>query len=60
MKNEKKRCAFDKLPGNPRLFLRFFAVFFRVGQEQVLYRGCLPQWKQEKTASQLLVSREVR
>ena len=31
------------------------SFFFRVGHEQVLYRGCLPQWKQEKTGYQLLL-----
>ena len=35
--------------------LRFFVVFFRVGHEQVLYRGCLPHWKQGKSGSQLLL-----
>ena len=33
---------------------------FCVGPEQVLYRSCLPQWKQERSGSQLLSSsREV-
>ena len=33
---------------------------FRVGPEKVLYRSCLPQWKQERSGSQLLLSsREV-
>ena len=51
-----KPCTVDKLSGNSPRFLRFFAVFFfRVGHEQVLYRGCLPQWKQEKTRPQLLL-----
>ena len=31
-----------------------------MGYEQVLHCGCLPQWKQEKTGSQLLLFSRVK
>ena len=49
-----KACTVDKLSRNLHVFhgsLLFF--FFRVGHEQVLHRGCLPHWKQEKTGSEV-------
>ena len=41
-------CFWQTAGKSPRI-LRFFALFFRVGHEQVLYRSRLPQWKQGKT-----------
>ena len=61
VKNENKlyreshvQCAFDKLPGNLRVFYGSLQFFFRVGHERVLYRGSLPQWKQEKAGAREL------
>ena len=59
VKNENKHCReghdFWQIARKSLRILRFFAAVFRLGHEQVLYRGCLPQWKQEKTGSQLLL-----
>ena len=44
----------DKLLGNLRLFFDALQVFFHVDHEKVLNRGCFPQWKQEKTGSQVM------
>ena len=63
VKNENKhyRESFWQIATKSPRILRFLAIFFRASREQVLYRCCLPQWKQEKTGSQLLLfSREVR
>lgn len=59
-KIEKKKLwgkprAFDKSPGILCVFYGSLHFFFGVGYEQVLYFGCLPQWKHEKIESQLLL-----
>ena len=64
MKNEKKHFRESHLLlTNRQEISAYFTVlccFFRVGHEQVLYCGCLPQWRQEKTGSQLLLKSDDR
>ena len=64
MKNEKKHCRESHLLlTNRQEISAYFTVlccFFRVGHEQVLYCGCLPQKRQEKTGSQLLLKSDDR
>ena len=64
VKNEKKHCRESHLLlTNRQEISAYFAVlccFFRVGHEQVLYCGCLPQWRQEKTGSQLFLKSDDR
>ena len=43
--------AFDKLPENLLVFYGSLQFFFRVVHEQVLYCGCLLQWKQENAGA---------